>query len=41
MNRIIVLKEGRVVGTGKLNELLDDCEEMRHLWHSESEELQD
>jgi ATP-binding cassette subfamily B protein len=34
-DRIIVLKEGRVEGMGTLPELLQSCEEMRHLWHGE------
>src|SRR5712692_5150271 len=29
---IIVLKEGRVEAEGKLETLLEGCEEMRHLW---------
>jgi ABC-type multidrug transport system fused ATPase/permease subunit len=40
-DRIIVLREGHVVGAGTLDHLLETCEEMRHLWHSESEELTD
>jgi ATP-binding cassette subfamily B protein len=34
-DRIIVLKDGRVEATGTLPELLESCEEMRHLWHGE------
>ena len=34
-DRIIVVKDGRVEGVGTLAELLDSCEEMRHLWHGE------
>jgi ATP-binding cassette subfamily B protein len=32
---IIVLKEGRVEAQGRLNELLETCEEMRRLWRGE------
>ncbi|MEV0264679.1 ABC transporter ATP-binding protein [Streptomyces sp. NPDC050617] len=32
-DRIVVLADGRVAGSGTLPELLDGCEEMRHLWH--------
>lgn len=31
-HRIIVLREGRVVGCGRLEELLHSCPEMRDLW---------
>ena len=31
-DQIVVLVEGRVVDRGTLDELLDRCEEMRHLW---------
>jgi ATP-binding cassette, subfamily B, bacterial len=31
-DQIIVLADGRVVDRGTLDELLDRCEEMRHLW---------
>jgi len=34
-DRIIVLRDGRVEGVGTLAELLESCEEMRHLWHGE------
>jgi ATP-binding cassette, subfamily B, bacterial len=34
-DNIIVLKDGRVVGEGKLEELLQTSEEMRHLWEGE------
>jgi ATP-binding cassette, subfamily B, bacterial len=33
--RIIVLKDGRVVGKGSLPELLESCDEMRRLWYGE------
>jgi ATP-binding cassette, subfamily B, bacterial len=31
-DRIIVMKDGRAVATGNLPDLLENCEEMRHLW---------
>lgn len=36
-DRIIVLKDGRVEAEGKLNDLLDTCDEMRRLWSGEVE----
>jgi ATP-binding cassette subfamily B protein len=33
-DRIVVLKDGRVEDVGRLDELLDRCEEMRRLWAS-------
>jgi ATP-binding cassette, subfamily B, bacterial len=35
-DQIIVLKGGRVECKGKLRELLESCDEMRHLWHGEN-----
>jgi ATP-binding cassette subfamily B protein len=32
-DQIIVMKDGRVEARGKLNELLETCEEMRLLWY--------
>lgn len=32
---IIVLKDGRVDAVGRLDELLETCEEMQHLWHGD------
>lgn len=37
-DRIIVLQGGRVLDVGRLDELLDRCEEMRDLWQGESAE---
>jgi ATP-binding cassette, subfamily B, bacterial len=34
-DKIIVLKEERVVAEGKLDELLQTSEEMQHLWEGE------
>jgi ATP-binding cassette subfamily B protein len=34
-DHIIVLKEGRVEAEGQLDQLLETCEEMQHLWHGE------
>jgi ATP-binding cassette subfamily B protein len=36
-DQIIVLKDGKVEGRGTLPELLERCEEMRHLWNGEVE----
>jgi len=35
-DRVIVLEHGRVVGDGKLDEVLRDCAEMRRLWREEA-----
>jgi ATP-binding cassette subfamily B protein len=34
-DRIIVLKDGRVDAAGRLDELLETCEEMQHLWRGD------
>lgn len=34
-DHILVLKEGRLLDEGSLDELLDRCEEMRYLWQSQ------
>jgi ATP-binding cassette subfamily B protein len=34
-DQIIVLKDGRVEAAGKLDELLQTCEEMRHIWRGD------
>ncbi|MBM3187924.1 MAG: ABC transporter ATP-binding protein [Chloroflexi bacterium] len=34
-DRVLVLKEGRLVAEGPLEELLENCEEMQQLWHTE------
>lgn len=36
-DRIVVLKDGQIAGEGTLPDLLEDCEEMRRLWHGELE----
>jgi ATP-binding cassette subfamily B protein len=36
-DHVIVLKDGRVAGEGKLEELLETCEEMQRLWRGEAE----
>lgn len=35
-DNIIVLKDGRIEAEGSLSELLETCEEMRHLWHGDA-----
>jgi ATP-binding cassette subfamily B protein len=39
-DQIIVLKDGHVVDTGRLDDLLARCEEMRALWQGEQEQSQ-
>jgi ATP-binding cassette subfamily B protein len=36
-DRVIVLRNGRVEAEGRLDELLETCEEMQRLWHGENE----
>jgi ATP-binding cassette, subfamily B, bacterial len=38
-DRIIVLKDGRMVDEGRLEELLERCEEMQRLWQSEPDQV--
>ena len=35
-DHILVLKEGRCIAEGTLDELLGNCEEMRYLWHGDT-----
>ena len=35
-DHIIVMQDGRITAQGKLDELLDTCEEMQRLWHGDS-----
>jgi len=37
-DHIIVMRDGRVVAQGKLDELLGTCEEMQRLWHGDAPE---
>ena len=39
-DQIIVMKNGRIEATGRLDELLKSCEEMRNLWAGETAEEQ-
>jgi ATP-binding cassette subfamily B protein len=34
-DHIIVLKDGRIEAQGRLDELLESCEEMQRLWHGD------
>ena len=35
-DQVAVLKAGRIVATGPLDDLLNTCEEMQHLWRGDA-----
>jgi ATP-binding cassette subfamily B protein len=35
-DRIVVLKDGRIEATGKLDDLLQTCSEMQRIWHGDA-----
>ena len=39
-DQIVVMKNGRIEAAGKLDELLESCEEMRSLWQGDAAEEQ-
>ena len=39
-DQIIVMKDGKIEAVGKLEDLLENCEEMRQLWMGDSAEVQ-
>jgi ATP-binding cassette subfamily B protein len=39
-DQIIVMKDGEILARGKLEDLLESCDEMRQLWQGDSSEIQ-
>jgi ATP-binding cassette, subfamily B, bacterial len=39
-DQILVMQDGQIIARGKLEELLENCEEMQHLWQGDTGETQ-